>query len=85
MAVVYIDKVFVLNLSIDYLLLLTAARLTGAPLQRGRLLCGAAMGALYAVAVFLPGCAALGFYYFCARKMRRHLSNNTKNKLKRCI
>lgn len=60
MAVVYIDKVFVLNLSIDYLLLLTAARLTGAPLQRGRLLCGAAMGALYAVAVFLPGCAALG-------------------------
>lgn len=60
MAVVYIDKVFVLNLMIDYLLLLTAARLAGAPLQRGRLLCGAALGAVYAVAVFLPGCAALG-------------------------
>ena len=60
MTVVYIDKVFVLNLMIDYLLLLTAARLAGAPLQRGRLLCGACMGALYAVAVFLPGGAVLG-------------------------
>ena len=59
MTVVYIDRVFVLNLLIDYLLLLTAARLAGAPLQRGRFLCGAGVGALYAVAVFLPGCAAL--------------------------
>ena len=59
MTVVYIDKVFVLNLMIDYLLLLTAARLAGAPLQRARLLCAACMGAMYAVAVFLPGCGAL--------------------------
>lgn len=53
---VYIDRVFVLNLCVDYLLLLSTARLSGVALRRIRfLLCGAG-GALYAVAVFLPGC-----------------------------
>ena len=33
---VYIDRVFVLNLLVDYLLLLAAARLAGAPLRRLR-------------------------------------------------
>ena len=52
---IYIDRVFALNLAVDYLLLLTAARLAGTPLRRLRfLLCGAA-GGLYAIAVFLPG------------------------------
>lgn len=52
---IYIDRVFALNLAVDYLLLLTAARLAGTPLRRLRfLLCGAA-GGLYATAVFLPG------------------------------
>ena len=46
MTVVYIDKVFALNLAIDYLLLLTAARLAGMPLQRLRLLLAASLGAL---------------------------------------
>lgn len=59
MTVVYIDKVFVLNLLVDYLMLLTTARLAGMPLQRKRLLLCAALGGLYAVAVFLPGLAAL--------------------------
>ena len=46
---IYIDRVFALNLAVDYLLLLTAARLAGTPLRRLRfLLCGAA-GGLYAV------------------------------------
>lgn len=54
MTVVYIDKVFALNLAIDYLLLLTAARLAGMPLQRLRLLLAASLGALYSVLVFLP-------------------------------
>lgn len=75
MTVVYIDKVFVLNLMIDYLLLLTAARLAGAPLQRGRMLCSACLGALYAVAVFLPGGAVLG------RPLGRILSGVTMNLL----
>ena len=42
---IYIDRVFALNLAVDYLLLLTAARLAGTPLRRLRFfLCGAAGG-----------------------------------------
>ena len=59
MTVVYIDRVFVLNLAVDYLLLLAAARLGGMPLHRKRLLLCAVLGALYAVAVFLPGISPL--------------------------
>ena len=39
----------------DYLLLLAAARLAGEPLRRWRVALGAALGGLYAVAIFLPG------------------------------
>ena len=35
---IYIDRVFLLNLAVDYLLLLAAARLAGIPLRRLRLL-----------------------------------------------
>ena len=55
MTVVYLDRVLLLNLLVDYLLLLTTARLAGIPLRRGRLALCAAGGALYAGAVFLPG------------------------------
>lgn len=42
---IYIDRVFVLNLAVDYLLLLASARLAGTPLRRLRfLLCGAGGG-----------------------------------------
>ena len=46
--VVYLDRVLLLNLLVDYLLLLTTARLAGIPLRRGRLALCAAVGALYA-------------------------------------
>lgn len=59
MTVVYLDKVFVLNTTIDYLLLLCTARLSGIPLRRGRLLFCASLGGLYALAVFFPACAFL--------------------------
>lgn len=59
MAVVYLDKVFLLNLLIDYILLLITARLGGMPLQRMRLLLCAIGGATYALASFLPGCGLL--------------------------
>lgn len=52
---VYIDEVFLLNFIIDYLLLLSAARLAGEPFRRLRLVLGAFLGGLYAAAVFLPG------------------------------
>lgn len=51
---VYIDSLFLLNFVVNYLLLLAAARLAGEPLARLRMAGGAALGALYAAAVFFP-------------------------------
>lgn len=53
--VIYVDTLFLLNAVVDYLLLLCAARLAGEPLRRLRFALGAALGGLYAVALFLPG------------------------------
>jgi len=58
--VIYIDSVFILNALMDYLLLLSAARLAGLPLRRGRYLLAALFGGAYAAAVFLPGLGFLG-------------------------
>lgn len=58
MAVVYLDELLLLNFAVDYLLLLSAGRLAGEVLRRGRLALGAAIGAAYAGAAVLPG---LGF------------------------
>ena len=55
---VYLDTAFAVNGSVNYLLLLSAAYLAGAPLRRGRFLLAAALGGLYAAASFVP---ALGF------------------------
>lgn len=55
MEVIYIDSVFLLNLIINYLLLLVAAKIAGVGARRLRVLCGGLVGALYAVAVWLPG------------------------------
>ena len=55
MTVVYLDELFLLNFVMDYLLLLAAGRLCGEVLRRGWLALGAAVGAAYAAAVFLPG------------------------------
>lgn len=59
MTVIYVDTLFLLNAVIDYLLLLAAARLAGEPLRRRRFALGAALGGLYAVAIFLPGMSFL--------------------------
>lgn len=55
MTVIYVDTLFLLNALVDYLLLLSAARLAGEPLRRLRFALGGALGGLYAVAIFLPG------------------------------
>lgn len=55
MTVVYLDVLFLLNLVVDYLLLLAAARMTGERFSRLRLGLGALLGAGYAAALFLPG------------------------------
>ena len=62
MTVVYIDLLFLLNLTANYLLLLGAGRMSGAVLRRWRIALGAAAGALYAVLVFLPGLGWLSLW-----------------------
>ena len=59
MEVIYIDALFFLNLLADYLLCLSAGRICGLYLRRGRYLAAALLGALYAAAVYLPGLAFL--------------------------
>lgn len=54
METIYIDRLFVLNLVIDYLLLLGTARVCGHRLRRWRYLIAAAAGALYAVFSVMP-------------------------------
>lgn len=53
--VVYIDELFLLNLTVNYLLLLSAGKLAGERLRRLWLGAGAALGGLYAAAVCFPG------------------------------
>ena len=53
MTVVYLDRVFLLNSVVDYLLFLCAARLCGFPLHRRRLIFCAVLGGVYAAAVFI--------------------------------
>lgn len=53
---VYLDMVLVLNFCVNYLLLRASARLGASAASRGRIALGALLGALYAVAVYLPGC-----------------------------
>lgn len=55
MRVVYVDEVFLLNTVVDYFLLLSAGRLTGEALRRGRMALSALLGGLYGALVYLPG------------------------------
>jgi len=54
MDVIYVDELLVRNALLDYLLLLAAARLRGAPLRRGRFALGAGLGGVYAVLAAIP-------------------------------
>lgn len=56
---VYVDAVFVLNFAVNYLLLRGSARLGASTAGRRRCARGAALGAAYAVAVYLPHCGRL--------------------------
>ena len=59
MKVLYADSLFALSLLTDYLLCLATGRLCALVLRRGRYFAAALLGAVYAVAVFLPGLAFL--------------------------
>lgn len=84
MRVIYVDTLFFLNLSVDYLLLLLSAGLTGEYRSRRWLTFGAAVGAVLAVVLyfphipFLPGillrggiCAVTVFAAFGKRPLKR--------------
>lgn len=62
MTLVYIDLLFMLNLVANYLLLLGTGRVAGAVLRRWRIALGAAVGAIYAVLLFVPGLEWLGLW-----------------------
>ncbi len=52
--VIYIDVLLVINLAINFFLLLAAARLCGRSPKRSRILLGAAIGAIYSLVILLP-------------------------------
>lgn len=54
MDIIYIDRLFFLNLASDYLIVLCSARLCGIKLRRLRYALSAVFGALYAVLSILP-------------------------------
>lgn len=55
MKTIYLDSLLLVNLILDYLLLLLTGRVAGAVLRRGRLALAAALGSVYAAAcVLLP-------------------------------
>ena len=60
MDVIYLDRLFGLNLLLDYCLMLASARVCGVVLHRARYLLAALTGALYAALMVLPGCGWLG-------------------------
>ena len=55
MEVLYLDRLFAVNLAVDYCLLLLTARFCGGALRRRRLALAALIGAAYAAASVLPG------------------------------
>ncbi len=59
MKTIYVDDMFLLNLVINYFILLATAKLCSLPLKRGRFGVGAALGALYSVLTLLPAFAFL--------------------------
>ena len=60
MDVIYLDRLFGLNLLLDYCLMLASARVCGVVLRRARYLLAALTGALYAAVMVLPGFGWLG-------------------------
>jgi stage II sporulation protein GA (sporulation sigma-E factor processing peptidase) len=54
MKTIYVDDMFLLNLIINYFILLATAVLCALPLKRARFLASAALGALYSVLTLLP-------------------------------
>lgn len=59
METIYLDELFLLNLAIDYFLLLATARICSLPFRRGRFALGAGAGSLWCCLSLVPACAFL--------------------------
>lgn len=60
MRTVYLDELFLLNLVINYFLLLAVAKICALPYRRRRFAAGAALGGLWSCLALVPGLAFLG-------------------------
>ena len=60
MEIIYIDRLFILNLIIDYLMLIVTSRVCGIFIRRWRCALGALIGAVYAALSVLPELEILG-------------------------
>lgn len=59
----YIDVLIILNLLVDFLLLISADRLCGYPVRFKRTILAALLGGIYAGICVLPGCQWLGGFF----------------------
>ena len=87
MNVIYADSLFALSVFTDYLLCLVTARFCALRLRRGRYLLAAVLGGVYAVAVFLPGCAWMAhpLVELCAAGLMGLVAFGGEEKLFRCL
>ena len=87
MNVIYADSLFALSVFTDYLLCLVTARFCALRLRRLRYLAAAVFGGVYAVAVFLPGCAWLAhpLCELCAAGFMGLIAFGGEARLFRCI
>lgn len=86
MDIIYIDRLFALNLILDYLLVLCSARLCGIRLRRGRYLLSALLGAFYAALSLLPELRFLSSaaVKLCAGALMALIAFGGEDKLWRC-
>lgn len=61
---IYLDQVFLGNLVMNFAILWATAKLSRMPAHKARLVAGAALGAAYALAIFIPGTGFLQAVWF---------------------
>lgn len=86
METIYIDRLFIINLIIDYLLSLGTARVCGLLLRRWRYFFAALFGAAYAVLSVFPRCAFLSLVPFklCSGILMALIAFGGERKFIRC-
>lgn len=84
---IYADSLFALNMAIDYFLLLCAAKVSGAELNRRRFLLAAALGGAYALGCVLPGMGFLsgGAVKLAAAGLMAVIAYGGETRLLRCL